>query len=867
MNTEAKSQVHEILLSRRHVIANDWYRAIAQTSFVPHSMAEVRQRLVQLTDQAMALLLTEPFERGQAEAIGASLASLHYLQPVVLGQTQEILARQLVEGLPAHQITALQPRLAELLGGVAAGFFQQARETILTEQEQIRSALITELRQGQEALRKAYDEVEDKVQERTAELCAVNESLRREITLRQQAEEALRESEEKYRHIVERANDGICIIQDTVLQYANPRLAEMWGGTVEEIIDTLFTDYVHPDELSKVLDRYQRRMAGEDVIPIYETVLRRKDGGKVYVELNAGVVTYQGKPADLVIVRDITERKQAEEEIRQRNRELSILNAIAATVSQSLDLEEVLNQALTKVLEAMEMEVGAIRLLDEERNTLDLQVHRGVDLSPEIVESISRLKLAETLLARAVATGEPLIIEDISTHPMVELIGRRDLKSLAVIPLRSRGRVLGTMEVVSLHPRQFTSEEEELLTSIGNQIGVAIHNAQLWHETKRRLQESTILLEVSQALVSILELEKLLQLIVDSALEAIAPAESGVIHLLDDATKKLYPKALAGWPSGVIGKERMCIGEGIAGCALEQGEVINVPEVNVDPRFIKLESTHQLKSLLVAPLVADGKTIGTISLNSGEIGAFTTDDERLLMTLASYAATAVKNAQLFARSEELAAVKERHRIAGEIHDGLAQNLASLSMKIDYCLGLIDRDPQATKAVLLEAKAFVQENIREIRRSIFALHPPALKELGFLAALRKYAQEFQEQNALPVHLSIVGEEVQSQLPLRYEYELFRIVQEALNNVRRHARAKNVWITLDLSALDAVSLTVMDDGLGFDGEKQEMAGPALVGGFGLESMRERAGALRGRLLVETEPGSGTKITAILPLGRGG
>jgi signal transduction histidine kinase len=94
-----------------------------------------------------------------------------------------------------------------------------------------------------------------------------------------------------------------------------------------------------------------------------------------------------------------------------------------------------------------------------------------------------------------------------------------------------------------------------------------------------------------------------------------------------------------------------------------------------------------------------------------------------------------------------------------------------------------------RSYLLQCKQG-RKNIGEIRRSIFALHPPDLKELGFLAALRKYAQEFQEQNALPVHLSMAGEEVQSQLSLRYEYELFRIVQESLNNVRRHARAKNV-----------------------------------------------------------------------------
>ena len=147
----------------------------------------------------------------------------------------------------------------------------------------------------------------------------------RDITDRKKAEEALRESEEKYRNVVERANDGITIIQDTIVKYLNSRMVEMWGGNVEEILGTPFTNYVHPDELSKVVDRHKRRMAGEDVTPIYETVLRRKDGSKVYAELNAGVITFQGKPADLVIIRDITERKQAEEALEQSEEKHRVL--------------------------------------------------------------------------------------------------------------------------------------------------------------------------------------------------------------------------------------------------------------------------------------------------------------------------------------------------------------------------------------------------------------------------------------------------------------------------------------------------------------------------------------------------------------
>ena len=148
------------------------------------------------------------------------------------------------------------------------------------------------------------------------ELSNLADEINRMIGALERSGKALRESEEKYRNLIERANDGICIIQDTLLKYANPRLAQMGGYTIEELTDTLFTNYVHPDEIPKVVDYYKRRMAGEDVTTVYETALRHKDGGKVDVELNTGIITYHGKSADLVFIRDITERKGAEEALR-----------------------------------------------------------------------------------------------------------------------------------------------------------------------------------------------------------------------------------------------------------------------------------------------------------------------------------------------------------------------------------------------------------------------------------------------------------------------------------------------------------------------------------------------------------------------
>ena len=159
----------------------------------------------------------------------------------------------------------------------------------------------------------------------------------RDITERKKAEEALRESEEKYRQLVERANDGIVIIQDGTVKYANSRLVEMWGGTIEEVLGSPFINYVHPDERLKVLDHYKRRMAGGDIAPVYDTVLVGKDGHKIPAELNAGLINYQGKPADLVLVHDITKRKKAEEVLKEKENFIGSLVQSSAVATFVVD--------------------------------------------------------------------------------------------------------------------------------------------------------------------------------------------------------------------------------------------------------------------------------------------------------------------------------------------------------------------------------------------------------------------------------------------------------------------------------------------------------------------------------------------------
>ena len=140
----------------------------------------------------------------------------------------------------------------------------------------------------------------------------------RDITDQKKADDELRESEEKYRTLIERANDGIVVIQDNIVKMCNHYITDFWGGgTIDQMVGRNFTDFIHPDALPDVVNRYNRRMAGESVPSIYESILKRKDGSRFFAELNAGIISYEGKPADLIIVRDINERKKVQDALSQ----------------------------------------------------------------------------------------------------------------------------------------------------------------------------------------------------------------------------------------------------------------------------------------------------------------------------------------------------------------------------------------------------------------------------------------------------------------------------------------------------------------------------------------------------------------------
>jgi len=281
------------------------------------------------------------------------------------------------------------------------------------------------------------------------------------------------------------------------------------------------------------------------------------------------------------------------------------------------------------------------------------------------------------------------------------------------------------------------------------------------------------------------------------------------------------------------------------------------------------DQLHQLGAVLAVPLIAEQRLLGFLTLGTKRSGLLYTDDDLdLLSSLAQSATLALENARLHEERlailrQQLAQVtaaqeEERQRIARELHDGVGPALASLNLRLHTAGKLVQPNPAAAQE-LKELAELTQANIQDIRRLIYDLRPAVLDELGLVAALKEYVERYQQEQGLQVKLSLP--EGQDRLPAPLETTLFRVIQEALTNAARHAKAQHVEVALDWDAAQ-VTLRIADDGEGFD--LREAAARAKNGQhLGLWSMRERIEQLGGRLQIESQPGTGTTIQATVPL----
>lgn len=202
--------------------------------------------------------------------------------------------------------------------------------------------------------------------------------------------------------------------------------------------------------------------------------------------------------------------------------------------------------------------------------------------------------------------------------------------------------------------------------------------------------------------------------------------------------------------------------------------------------------------------------------------------------------------------------EERKRLSREIHDGPAQSLSNVALRMEFCEKLMDADPEKVRNELRELKKIVKNNLQDVRKIIFDLRPMALDDLGVIPALKRYIEDFQDKNNIDIQTDFRGREIRFEPAL--EVALFRLIQEALNNVVKHARASRAQVRVEIGG-GVVKASVEDDGVGFIMEKalNDRTGTK----FGLISMRERVDMLGGSMIIETKPGQGTKILYTIPM----
>jgi len=339
------------------------------------------------------------------------------------------------------------------------------------------------------------------------------------------------------------------------------------------------------------------------------------------------------------------ERKRLLTALTHRNIQLQTAAEVSKSASTILDPKELMNQTVNLIQERFNFYYVGLFLVDEVGEHAVLR--SGTDeAGRQMLEAGHRLTVGgESMIGWSVTNAKARIALDVGKETIrFDNPYLPETRSEMALPLISRGQCIGALTVQSTEEAAFSEEDIVVLQTMADQLAVSIENTWLYQETVQRLEETETLGAVTTALTRSLDLDHVLQSIVDSATRLIPASISGVIHLVDEAAGKLIPRAISPPQVKVQEKLEMPIGEGIAGLVMQEKRPINVPNVEEDPRYLVTDTP--IESLLTAPLMVDGDCIGTLSLNSDQVGAFSADDERLLTTLAAQATIAVKNARL-----------------------------------------------------------------------------------------------------------------------------------------------------------------------------------------------------------------------------
>jgi signal transduction histidine kinase len=431
------------------------------------------------------------------------------------------------------------------------------------------------------------------------------------------------------------------------------------------------------------------------------------------------------------------------------------------------------------------------------------------------------------------------------------------MRTFLGVPILLRGVAYGNLYLTEKQGGvDFTEEDEELTQLLAAQAAVAIENARLYESSTTWLRHLESLNEIGTALASEIELEPLLGLIA-RRLRELVHARLVLIALPQGGA--LTVAAAEGEETHGIAGAQLQLGGSKAGRVLQRGRSERVDSVLDDPE-VDQQAARQfgVQSALFVPLIARGRAIGVLIAHdkTGPKPVFGDDDLRLAESLADRAAVAVDLSERVGRDALARVVAaqelERKRLARELHDETGQALTSILLDLKPLEGTAATEED--RAAVAALRKLVVSTLQDVRRLAVELRPAALDDFGLDTAVARLAETFRENTGMRVDLQAqLGD---SRLPTEVETTLYRIVQEALANIVKHAEATRVSILLTRKD-NSVAAIVEDDGKGFDADEVGRDSLGIVG------MRERVGLVGGRLAIESAEGSATTVVAEVPI----
>jgi PAS domain S-box-containing protein len=696
-----------------------------------------------------------------------------------------------------------------------------------------------------------------------------------DITERKKALQALQESEERFRSFIENAPTAIGISREGRTLYANPRYLELFGYRKrDEVVGKPFAKHIAPQCREELQERIRWRELGVPTSPDYETMGLGVDGQQFPIHIAVNQINLSDGPAYMVLITDITTRKQAEnalkeselryrtiasqlsaqiEENSKRTWELEALAEVSSVLRQAETPSAMISQLLQKALEVLGAQSGAFGVIHKDRVSLTTAVGPAAEEIPALFSPPA------LILEEVIKKGQPVFL-NAGVETLFPAEGWQvqecipSSQACIFSPIISQASVTGVLCLFYAERVEITEVQKRITMAISEMAGNALRRMVVSEELVRyaaeRLQELETIYQVAAKATRSQDLDQTLQEALISILAAVK-ANFGAILLPDNGGKKISAAKGSGKTQDFEQDiDHINLRYDLLGWVQTHKQLRLFPNLGPGP---KLAGEPQFP-IAALPMRVGSRVLGMLELARQGDEQFDVEELTLLAFLADHLGLIVENASLFREAEQKAILEERSRLARDLHDSVTQSLYSATLFAEGTCRLADLgELELVKQKLQELSQITQQALKDMRLMVYELRSPALDTGGLVRAIQDRLEAVELRSGIHAELQY---EALPDLPAPVEEAMYRITQEALNNLLKHAQARQVVVQLR-EAGGKINLVIADDGVGFiPGEA------AQSGGLGLTSIRERAESLGGSLSLRSRPGLGTEICVLIP-----